>query len=287
MEIKFKHLCFVDASAEYVTAPLILLGCPFDGTTTYKPGSRFAPTAIREASQSLESYSPIQKKDLSQISLCDLGDLELPFGNTPRILNLIKKAITQLLNDEKIPIILGGEHLITLPIISAFREPYPDLMLVHLDAHTDLRDEYLGEKLSHATVMRRVIEEIGNENLIQLGIRSGTQEEFAFANRIGCQYNTENQQDLFRLQQKIQGKNIYISLDLDILDPSILPGTGNPEPGGYSFKQLFEVLSVFKAGNVVGMDMVELLPYQTPHQISSIAAATILKESLLLYFTGS
>lgn len=287
MEINFNHLRFLDADTEYAAAQLILLGCPFDGTTTYQPGSRFAPTAIRQASQSLESYSPIQKKDLPQISLCDLGDLELPFGNTPRILNLIEQAITQLLRDEKIPIVLGGEHLITLPIISAFRGPYPDLILVHLDAHTDLRDEYLGEKLSHATVMRRVIELIGNENLIQVGIRSGTQEEFAFASRIGCQYNTKNQQDLSTLQQKIKGKNIYISLDLDILDPSILPGTGNPEPGGYSFRHLIEVLSVFKAGNVVGMDIVELLPYQTPHQISSIAAATILKESLLLYFTGS
>ncbi len=287
MEINFNHLRFLDADTEYAAAQLILLGCPFDGTTTYQPGSRFAPTAIREASQSLESYSPIQKKDLSQISLCDLGDLELPFGNTPRILNLIEQAITRLLSDEKIPIVLGGEHLITLPIISAFREPYPDLILVHLDAHTDLRDEYLGEKLSHATVMRRVIELIGNENLIQVGIRSGTQEEFAFASRIGCQYNTKNQQDLSTLQQKIKGKNIYISLDLDILDPSILPGTGNPEPGGYSFRHLIEVLSVFKTGNVVGMDIVELLPYQTPHQISCIAAATILKESLLLYFTGS
>ena len=193
MEIQFNHLRFIDATKEYSDASLILLGCPFDGTASYQPGSRFGPQAIREASQSIESYSPTLKKDLSQINVCDLGDLELPFGNTPRILNLIEQAITRLLRDEKIPIVLGGEHLITLPIISAFREPYPDLMLVHLDAHTDLRDEYLGEKLSHATVMRRVIELIGNENLIQVGIRSGTQQEFTFASQIGCQYNTKNQ----------------------------------------------------------------------------------------------
>ena len=287
MEIQFNHLRFIDAATDYSVASLILLGCPFDGTATYRPGSRFAPNAIREASQALESYSPTLKKEFSQVSLCDLGDLELPFGNTPRVLNLIEQAITRLLNDGKIPIVLGGEHLITLPIISAFRQSYPDLMVVHLDAHTDLRDEYLGEKLSHATVMRRVVQLIEKNHLIQVGIRSGSQEEFAFADQIGCQYSIKDQHDLSLLQQKIQGKNIYITLDLDILDPSILPGTGNPEPGGLSFSQLLQLLSVFKAGKVVGMDIVELLPYQTPHQISSMVAATLLRESLLLYFTGS
>lgn len=286
MEIQFNHLHFLKAGAEYSAAFVVLLGCPFDGTASYLPGSRFGPNAIREASQALESYSPALERDLLEIGICDLGDLELPFGNTPRILDLIEQAINKILKDQKIPIILGGEHLISLPIITAFTQHYPDLMIIHLDAHADLRDKYLGERLSHATVMRRIVELVGKDALIQLGIRSGTHEEFAFAHRIGCQYPSHDHSDLSLIEQKIQGKNIYISLDLDILDPAVLPGTGTPEPGGITFKQLIQILSFLRAGNVVGMDIVELLPYQTPHQMSSVIAAKIVRESLLLFFTS-
>jgi len=285
MKTQFNHLLFLNAVTDYSQAPFILLGCPFDGTSSYRPGSRFAPNAIREASQALESYSPIQGKDLSEITVCDLGDMDLPFGNTPRVLDLIQYAIDQILGDRKIPIILGGEHLITLPVIAASIKYYPDLTIIHVDAHADLREDYLGEKLSHATVMRRVIELIGQDRLIQLGVRSGTREEFLFARQIGCQYPIHNSQDLSLIEQKIRAKNIYISLDLDILDPSVLPGTGTPEPGGISFERLLETLSFLKEGNVVGMDMVELLPNHSPDHISSIVAAKILRESLLLFFT--
>ncbi len=294
MEVRFNRLHFLNANAEYPAASLVLLGCPFDGTASYQPGSRFAPNAIREASQAIESYSPDQDKDLSSIALCDLGDLELPFGNTPIILDLINQAIDQVLNDRKVPITIGGEHLITLPVITAFKKYYPDLMVVHIDAHSDLREEYLGERLSHSTVMRRVLEVIGESNLIQVGIRSGTQEEFLLARQIGCQYKI-NQGDLkgsdlsgdfADIAQKVQGKPLYISLDLDVLDPSVLPGTGTPEPGGLTFAQLIQVLYTLRAGNVVGMDVVELLPYQTPHQVSSIVAAKIIRESILLYFSA-
>jgi agmatinase len=300
MEVRFNHLRFLNANAEYPDASLVLLGCPFDGTASYQPGSRFAPNAIREASQAIESYSPDQDKDLSSIPFCDLGDLELPFGNTPVILDLINQAIDQVLNDRKVPITLGGEHLITLPVITAFKKYYPDLMVVHIDAHADLRAEYLGERLSHSTVMRRVLEMVGESNLIQIGIRSGTQEEFLLARRIGCQYKTNqgdlrcdinNQSDqsdlggvLADIARKVQGKPLYISLDLDVLDPSVLPGTGTPEPGGLTFAQLIQILYTLQAGNVVGMDVVELLPYQTPHQVSSIVAAKIIRESILFYF---
>lgn len=307
MEVRFNRLHFLNANAEYPAASLVLLGCPFDGTASYQPGSRFAPNAIREASQAIESYSPEQDKDLSSIALCDLGDLELPFGNTPIILDLINQAIDQVLNDRKVPITIGGEHLITLPVITAFKKYYPDLMVVHIDAHSDLREEYLGERLSHSTVMRRVLEVIGESNLIQVGIRSGTQEEFLLARQIGCQYKINqidcqyktnqidcqyktNQSDLrgdlADIAQKVQGKPLYISLDLDVLDPSVLPGTGTPEPGGLTFAQLIQVLYTLRAGNVVGMDVVELLPYQTPHQVSSIVAAKIIRESILLYFSA-
>jgi agmatinase len=285
MEIKFNHLSFLQATSDYSVTPLVVLGCPFDGTASYQPGSRFAPNAIREASQVLESYSPHLKKDLSELAICDLGDLELPFGNTQRILTLIEKAIDQLLMDQKISITLGGEHLISLPIIQAYKRHYPNLTVIHLDAHADLRDEYLGEKLSHATVMRRVLEVIGKNNFIQLGIRSGTSEEFALARRINCLYNPHDPQHLSNIEKKIRGKHIYISLDLDVLDPSVLPGTGTPEPQGLTLGLLLKILSILKAGKVVGMDLVELLPYQNPHQISCIVAAKILRESLLLYFT--
>jgi len=292
MEVRFNHLRFLNANAGYPAASLVLLGCPFDGTASYQPGSRFAPNAIREASQAIESYSPDQDKDLSGIALCDLGDLELPFGNTPIILDLINQAIDKVLNDRKIPITMGGEHLIALPVITAFKKYYPDLMVVHIDAHSDIREEYLGERLSHSTVMRRVLEVIGESSLIQVGIRSGTQEEFLLARQIGCQYKTNQcnlrgsdlRGDFADIAQKIQGRPLYISLDLDVLDPSVLPGTGTPEPGGLTFAQLIRILYTLRAENVVGMDVVELLPYQTPHQVSSIVAAKIIRESILLYF---
>lgn len=298
MEVRFNHLHFLNADAEYPDASVVLLGCPFDGTASYQPGSRFAPNAIREASQAIESYSPHQDRDLSSISFCDLGDLELPFGNTPIILGLINQAMDQVLNDRKVPVTLGGEHLITLPVITAFKKYYPDLMVVHIDAHADLRDEYLGERLSHSTVMRRALEIIGESNLIQIGIRSGTQEEFVLARRLGCQYRTNqigyqyetNQNDLkvdlVDITRKIEGKPLYISLDLDVLDPSVLPGTGTPEPGGLTFAQLIQILSALRKGKVVGMDVVELLPYQTPHQVSSIVAAKIIREAILFYFAA-
>ncbi|MEW6380345.1 MAG: agmatinase [bacterium] len=290
MEARFNRLHFLDANAEYADASLVLLGCPFDGTSTYQPGSRFAPNAIREASWAVESYSPDLNRNLSQVAFCDLGDLELPFGNTQRALDLINQAIDQVLNDHKVPITLGGEHLISLPVITAFRKHYPDLLVIHLDAHADLRDEYLGERLSHSTVMRRVLEMIGDSRLIQVGIRSGCQEEFLIARRIGGEYKTHHktsQADLEIIERKIQAQPVYISLDLDVLDPSALPGTGTPEPGGLSFHQLMQVLSIFRAARVVGMDVVELLPYQTPHQVSSIVAAKIIREALLLYFASS
>ena len=284
MKIKFNHLHFLGATSAYSSAKVVLCGCPFDGTTTYLPGSRFAPNAIREASDVLETYSPILNRDLSEIPLCDLGDLELPFGNTPRILNLIKKAISNILNDGKIPLIMGGEHLITYPIISAYTKYYPNLSVIQLDAHADLRENYLGEKLSHSTVMRRIVETVGGSNLIQLGIRSGTQEEFDFARQIGSLYDLNNDQ-LNVIKNQIEGKEIYISIDLDILDPSIMPGTGTPEPGGLDFEKLIEILTFFKEANVVGMDIVELLPQKSSNQISSsIVAAKIIRESLLLYF---
>lgn len=283
MEVCFNHLHFLNADAEYSSAKVVLFGCPFDGTATYQPGSRFAPNAIREASWGLETYSPALARDLSQISFCDLGDLELPFGNTPRILNLINQAVDQILNDRKIPVTLGGEHLITLPIITAFKKYYPDLIVIHLDAHADLRDEYMGEKLSHGTVMRRVLELIGDSNLIQVGIRSGTREEFLLARQIGSQHNIG---DLGAVKQKIQGKPVYISLDLDILDTSILPGTGTPEPEGITLTQLRQVLSAFCDAKVAGMDIVELLPLNTPDHVSNIVAAKVVRDSLLLYFTS-
>ncbi len=267
MEVIYRHLRLLEADSDYPKAKAVLFGCPFDGTASYQAGSRFAPNAIREASQAIETYSPSQNRDLANLSICDLGDLELPFGNTERALNLIGTAITNLLNDHKIPITLGGEHLITFPIIKAFCEQCPDLMVIHLDAHADLRDEYLGERFSHATVMRRVLELVGESNLIQIGIRSGTEEEFALAERIGCRYeiggsNLEQLHSVLGvIKEKTANKNIYLSLDLDILDPATLPGTGTPEPGGLSFNQLIGILSVFQAAKVAGMDMVELILY--------------------------
>lgn len=267
----------------YEEAKWVMIGLPFDSTCSNRPGTRFASNEIRYASYGLEEYSPMLNEELNSTSFYDAGDLNLPFGNPHDALFIIKNCANNIINDNKFIFGVGGEHLVSLPLIQAAYQKYPNMILVHFDAHADLRQEYLGQKLSHATVIRRVLDDISSNNLIQIGIRSGEKEEFLFMNenKTLCQTNDEIIKKLNEYNLNIP---IYLTIDLDVLDPSIFSGTGTPEPGGMTYKELIEKLMLFKNKNVIGIDVVELSPHYDISGVSTVVAAKIIRE-LLIGFT--
>ena len=271
---------FLACDRDYETADTVLFGVPFDGTTSFRPGTRFGPSAIRNESFGIETYSPYCDRDLTDCRIFDGGDLELPFGNTERVLELTKAYTAKLLADRKRFVMLGGEHLITLGAMGAVAERYPDVHVIHLDAHTDLRTEYLGETLSHSTVMKQVWNLLGDGRIHQFGIRSGEREEFAFAREHTClqKFNLEG---FAETVSQLQGKPVYFSLDLDVLDSSIFCGTGTPEAGGITFKELLEAVLQLHRLNIVGCDINELSPHYDPSGSSTAAACKITREILL------
>ena len=282
MKLSFIETNHISASASFEKSQGVILGCPYDGSTSFRPGARFGPSAIRRASWGIETFSPYFQRDLSQCSIHDMGDLELPLGEKKISLGLIRKALGKILSGRKLPIILGGDHLITLPIIEEILPLYPQLYIIHIDAHTDLREEYLGEFLSHCTVMRRLIERLGEGRLFQIGIRSGTEDEFKLARKIKSIISLEPA-SLNSMIRRLRNKPVYITLDLDVIDPSLLPGVGTPEPGGFTFQEFISLLKKLQTLHVIGFDIVELTPDYDPTQVSSITASVILREMILAF----
>lgn len=288
---------WIGSCSDYQKSNWILTGIPFDGTCSYRPGTRFAPQEIRLASWGLETYSPVLDKDLNDISFYDYGDLDLAFGNTQKVLATINSCVYDILKDNKKFFGIGGEHLVTLPVIEAYLKKYPKIVLVHFDAHTDLREEYLGEKYSHACVVRHIANKIGPENLIQIGIRSGEKSEFEYMykhntlirqkDELLMKLNSINAN--YRIKRKVEDDQesenipIFITVDIDVLDPSILPGTGTPEAGGFSYNELISWLSLFKEQNIVGCDVVELSPHYDSSGISTAVTAKLIREMLLMF----
>jgi len=276
----FQQNRFLSADLSYDECEICIVGLPYDGTSSYRPGSRFAPNAIRKASWGMETYSPDLGQDLRDLKICDLGDLEIPFGNKELAFTKISEAIRKIIDDGKYPVLLGGEHLITLPIVEGFRKRFGHLTVIQFDAHTDLRNEYLGDTLCHSTVMKRILEIIGAGQLFQFGVRSGSKEEFSHANTIGSLYEF-SEDGLHRALRSIGDSPLYISLDLDVLDPSILPGTGNPEPGGVDFNEMIFALKILGKARVIGFDVVELSPNHDPSEVSSIVTSKLVREMIL------
>jgi agmatinase len=273
---------FVSSKASFEEGRIVILGCPFDGSASFRPGARFGPSAIRKASWGIETYSPYFRRDLTLLSIHDMGDLELPLGEKKIAFDLIQKALRKILSKNKFPILLGGDHLITLPVLEEVLRVHPNLHLLHLDAHTDLREDYLGETLSHSTVMRRVIDRLGKGRLFQIGIRSGTEEEFKLAKEMKSIVSTD-ERSLRAMVSRLANRPVYITLDLDLFDPSLVPGVGTPEPGGLTFQAFVTLLKVLKTLHVIGFDIVELTPDYDPTQISSVTASVILREMILAF----
>lgn len=272
---------FIACDSEYQDAGIILFGAGFDGTTSFRPGTRFAPSAIRNESFGIETYSPYQDRDMLDYSFFDSGDLELPFGNTEKVLSDIKERTEIILNDGKFPFMIGGEHLVTLGSVHAVAKEYPDLYIIHFDAHADLRDNYLGQKLSHACVLRRCHEIVGDGHVFQFGIRSGDRDEFKFAEE-HTYMNKFNFDTLEETVENLKGKNVYLTVDLDVLDPSIFAGTGTPEAGGVTFDELRKALTlVCNKLDIVGCDVNELSPQYDQSGVSTAVACKIIREMLL------
>ncbi|HEX2944350.1 MAG TPA: agmatinase [Clostridia bacterium] len=273
---------FMGCDADIEDAGVVIFGAGFDGTVTFRPGSRFAPAAMRMEFYGLETYSPVLDRDLADIRVCDGGDLELPFGNTATALEMIRHTAADIIGAGKKPLMIGGEHLVTLPAFEAALKKYPDICLVHLDAHTDLREEYLGERLTHSGVVRRAWDLVGDGRIWQLGIRSGMKEEFTWA---GEGHTFLRPYDLSAAREAVSalsGRPVYLTIDLDVLDPSVMPGTGTPEPGGVTYKELEKALLCFRELDIVAADVVELAPRLDNSGISTAAACKVMREVLLL-----
>lgn len=277
----YRKFGFMGSQEDYQSADFVLFGIPMDFTVSFQPGSRFGPQAIRAVSDGLEEYSFYQQRSLADVRFFDGGDVDLPYGNTEGSLKRIESVAGRIYADNKIPLAMGGEHLVSLPLIKAAAVKYPNLAVFHFDAHADLREEYLGEKLSHATVMRQVAGLIGPKNLYQFGIRSGTEEEYAFGSKNTHFFVDEVLKPLQQVVDSWDDTPVYVSIDIDVVDPAFAPGTGTPEPGGCTSKEMLQAMLLLTGLPIVAMDLVEVLPAQDLSQRTSLLAAKLIREALI------
>jgi agmatinase len=277
--LNFDHT-FIACDAEYDKSNIVIFGAPYDGTTSNRPGTRFAPQKIRQESYGLETYSPRINADLTDIKVADIGNLEFSFGNPKPMLKAVGECAADIANDKKIPFLLGGEHLVTLGAVCGLSKIYNNFDIIHFDAHADLRDNYLGEPLSHACVMRRCIDYIGNGKIYQFGIRSGEKSEFEYAEK-NTHLTKFNLEGLDKICNSLKNKPVYITIDLDVLDTSVFGATGTPEPGGVTFRELETAIAQFNGLNVIGADIVEYSPPYDLDGSNAAVAAKVVRETLL------
>lgn len=275
---------FICSQPDFEKAEAVLYGMPMDWTVSFRPGSRFGPGRIREVSLGLEEYSPYIDRHLEEVSYFDAGDIPLPFGNPQESIDMIEDYIETLLAKGKFPLGMGGEHLVTWPIIKAFHKKYQDLVVIHIDAHADLREQYEGQPLSHSTPVRKICNLIGAENVYSFGIRSGMREEFQFAEESGMHMaKFDVAEPLKKVLPELAGRNVYVTIDIDVLDPAHAPGTGTAEAGGITSKELLEAITMISNADVtvVGADLVEVAPVYDHSEQTAIAAAKFIREMLL------
>jgi agmatinase len=254
----------------------LICGIPYEKTESFRDGASLAPEVIRDFSHSLESFSIIQEKDLEEIPLFDMGNLDVshlePGDMTKEVENFVESYACKFL------LLLGGEHTITLGAIKGMIKRFPDLHLLCLDSHPDFRHSYEGREICHATVMRCISDIIGLERMVFLGLRTATPQEWRELKKALLLSPSPAP-----LPSRLKGKPIYLSIDIDVLDPSCAPGTGNPEPGGWTFKELLDFIFSLKGHNIIGMDIVEVSPPLDLSGITAISSAKIAREALLLF----
>lgn len=272
---------FLGCDCDFNSSDIIIFGAPYDGTTTFRPGTRFAPSIMRMDSIGIETYSPYFDMDITDYTVHDYGDLDLPFGSPVKALDMISKTSEHIFGSNKKPLMIGGEHLVSLPAIQQAYKKYPDLHVIHFDAHTDLREDYLGESLSHSSVIRRVWDFLRDGRIWQYGIRSGTREEFYWSREGHTNMCLHNFDSLDKAVEKAVNLPVYLTIDLDVLDPSVFPGTGTPEAGGVNFLELVEALKAISRLNIIGADIVELSPHYDQSGSSTAVACKVLREVIL------
>jgi agmatinase len=285
MKMKFKkaEMVFQSCEATYEEAKVVVFSSPMDATCSFRPGTRFAGPAIRVDSFGVEWYSPYRDMDLKDYLTCDIGDIYIPTGDVEGSLDSIRNTAQAIIDDNKKVMMIGGEHLVTYPVVEVCAKKYPDLHIIHFDAHTDLRDEFFGRKLSHATVLKRCFDVVGPGKIYQFGIRSGDKSEFTWAAQGNTYLRKFDFVGLSQVVEALKDKPVYLTIDLDVLDPSVFPGTGTPEAGGVTFKELLGALDeIAKLNNLVGADMVELSPHYDHSGGSTAVACKTLRELILL-----
>jgi agmatinase len=267
-------------------ADYVILGVPFDFISTYRTGARFGPSAIRQASLNIETYSFRTGIDMEDLQLHDLGDLAIS-ADTEKTLERLSLVIKDLIEVGKKPVTIGGEHTITFGILKGLGDKASKTVVVSFDAHLDLRNEFMGVKLGHTTFMRRINEEIKPAKIIAVGTRAVCREELAYAKNIGIEFFTSQQirsegagHVAKQLEEKLaRYENIYLSVDMDVLDPAYAPAVQNPEPEGLEPHVLLDILCGVCDERVIGVDVVEVAPHYD-EGMSAIQAAKIVCEML-------
>ncbi|ETI69845.1 agmatinase [Neobacillus vireti] len=275
---------FIKSHPNFEESQVVLYGMPMDWTVSYRPGSRFGPSRIREVSIGLEEYSAYLDRELDEVKYFDAGDIPLPFGNAQRSLDLIEEFVDQILAADKFPLGMGGEHLVSWPVMKSVYKKYPDLAIIHFDAHTDLRENYEGEPLSHSTPIRKIAELIGPKNVYSFGIRSGMKEEFEWAKENGMHISKfDVLEPLKEILPTLAGRPVYVTIDIDVLDPAHAPGTGTVDCGGITSKELLASIHAIARSevNVIGGDLVEVAPIYDPSEQTANTASKLLREMLL------
>ncbi|AFY29625.1 agmatinase [Cyanobium gracile] len=270
---------YMGARREPTGCAVGLFGVPYDGTTSFRPGARFGPAAVREVSSGLESYDPQLDLDLEDLAFADLGAVAIPFGAPEPVVAAVGRATEAVLDLGLAPLMLGGEHSISSGAVAAVAQRYPDLVLVQLDAHADLRQEWLGARHSHACAMRRCLEVLPSGELRQIAIRSGTREEFQELRATGRLVPIDA---MAAALAPLRGRPLYLTVDLDWFDPAVLPGTGTPEPGGFHWPQFALLVEELRQHRLVAADVVELAPQLDPSGVSAVLAAKVTRSLLLL-----
>jgi len=275
---------FLTSNPNRSEAKVVLFGIPMDYTVCFRPGTRFGPASLRQASYGLEHYSLQFDDSLKNRSFHDAGDLVLPFGNATQSLREVESFVRNLTGEQKAPFAFGGEHLVTLPIVRALYDVYPNLHVIQFDAHADLADTYFDEPVTHATVMRRILDFLPHDQFFQFGIRSADKLEVEFARNIS-HHPFEVSKPLAEVLKTVaKDAPIYVTLDVDVFDPAYAPGTGTPEAGGITPREMFEAFGLLRGRNIVGADLVEIAPALDPTGCTAVLGAKLVREMLLTLF---
>jgi agmatinase len=274
-----EKIVFLGANKKGSRGEAAIIGVPFDGTKSNRPGTRFGPEAIRKGSLSLEVYGPYLDRDLDNLDYVDLGDLEVSHGSVEKMTEQVSESVENVLKLNMQPILLGGEHTITIGAVKAMIKKYPDLVILQLDAHTDFCTQHEGESSYYLEALKRIIHEIPPDRFYRLGVRSGSREEFLKSGiKLPLAFNGEIRDVGHVLNSIPKNAPIYVTLDMDVFDPSVVPGVSHPVPMGLTYREFVQLLRGLVWRKLVGFDVVELAPEYDQTGISAVMAASAVRD---------